>query len=106
MTLTINILIWGACLLIGIAIGAWFIRQEWIKDLFSESSTASFGRVGAFIALIASVVWVSWLVYKNGTLPDLSGICLFIGTLYGLSKGISAIQVIKGATNDPKPPTS
>lgn len=63
-----------------------------IKNLFSESGEASFGRFGAFLALLASISWVSWVVYKNSAIPDLGGVSLFIGTLYGLSKGLSALK--------------
>lgn len=98
----INILISLACLCIGAVLGLLASKTgmaAWFMSLFSEDSRASFGRVGAFIALIASIVWVTWLVYKNSALPDLSGICFFIGTLYGLSKGIAAVQAIKGDSN-------
>ena len=75
-------------------------KFPYLKDLFSESSTASFGRVGAGIALIASIGWVSWAVYKTNAIPDLGGVSLFIGTLYGLSAAKSAAKAFSGGDND------
>ena len=66
--------------------------MEFFKKMFSEEGTASFGRFGAFIALLASITWVSFVVYKKELIPDLGGISLFIGTLYGLSKGLGALN--------------
>lgn len=78
--------------LVGVAIAAALGKIQFLKDLFSESSTASFGRVGAGVALLASIFWVSWVVYKTNAIPDLGGVALFIGTLYGLSKAGSVAQ--------------
>lgn len=87
-------------LAIGFVIGAGLAlalgKFQYLKDLFSESSTASFGRVGAGIALIASIGWVSWVVFKTNVVPDLGGVSLFIGTLYGLSKAGSVAQAFSG----------
>lgn len=71
--------------------------MEWIKNMFSSNSTASFGRVGSLIALLSSIVWVSWVVYNKQAIPDLGGVSLFIGTLYGLSKAGETMTNIKGA---------
>lgn len=65
------------------------------KKLFSDSGEVSFSRTASGIAVICSCVWVSYVVYKNIAIPDLSGIALFIGTLYGLGKVSETIQKIK-----------
>ena len=70
--------------------------MNWLTKLFSESGEVSFGRIGAFVALCASIVWVSHIVFKTHIIPDLAGISLFIGTLYGLSKGLG---IFKGGNN-------
>jgi hypothetical protein len=82
--------------LLGVGIAAALGKFEFLKALFSEDSTASFGRVGAGIALLASIAWVSWVVYKTNAIPDLGGAALFIGTLYGLSKAGSVAQAFSG----------
>ena len=87
--------------LFGVGISAALGKFEFLKDLFSESSTASFGRVGAGVALLSSIGWVSWTVYKTNAIPDLGGVSLFIGTLYGISKTGSVAQSFSGGSNEP-----
>ena len=77
-------------------------KVPFLRDLFSESSTASFGRVGAGIALVASIMWISWVVYKSSAIPDLGGVSLFIGTLYGLSAAKSTVKAFSGTSDDPR----
>ena len=65
--------------------------REYIKQLFSESGTASFGRTGSFIGLV--------LVWTTHRLPDLQGLTVFISTLYGLSKTGETVQRVIGKKN-------
>jgi len=71
--------------------------REWIKKLFSESGEASMSRTAAFIALVFACGWVTYLVIKNGALPDLHGIALFVGTPYGLGKIGETIAKFQGS---------
>ena len=87
--------------LVGVGIAIYVGKVTFLKDLFSESSTASFGRVGAGVALVSSIGWVSWVVYKSNAIPDLGGVSLFIGTLYGLSKAGSVAQAFGGKNETP-----
>ena len=66
------------------------------KKLFSDSGEVSFGRVGAFIALCAAIVWVSHIVFVKDQLPDLAGITAFIVALYGVAKAGETVQKIGG----------
>ena len=75
--------------------------RKFLKNLFSESGEVSFGRIGAYHALVAALVWVSYVVFTTKVIPDLGGISLFIGTLYGLSKGLGAIKRDGNETNPP-----
>lgn len=70
--------------------------MSFFRELLSDSGAVSFGRMGALVALAASCLWVSWVVYKTSALPDLGGVALFIGTLYGLSKAGETVQWMKG----------
>lgn len=90
--------------LLGVGLSVLLGKIQFLNDLFSEKGTASFGRVGAFIALIASIVWVSWVVYQEKKIPELGGVALFIGTLYGLSKAGQVVQSFSG--NQQEPPRS
>lgn len=63
--------------------------KSYLKTLFSESGEASFGRVGAFLALVAVIAWGSWIVYREKAMPPLEGPTFFITSLYGTSKLLS-----------------
>ncbi len=70
--------------------------KQFLNELFSESGTASFSRVGTCVALVSACVWVSRIVWKTGALPALEGLTLFIATLYGLGKAGETVQSILG----------
>ena len=70
--------------------------KRFLQELFSESGTASFSRVGTFIALVGACAWVSRIVWKTGTLPGLEGLTFFIASLYGLGKAGETVQRIVG----------
>lgn len=61
--------------------------MRWLKALFSESSEISFGRVMSFLSLGAVIFWVSWIVVKTCTLPNLWDSVLFVSPWYALTKG-------------------
>lgn len=67
-----------------------------LKQLFSESGEASFSRTGSFAALVAGCAWVSAIVWTTRTLPNLSGLTIFISTLYGLGKAGETVQRVVG----------
>jgi hypothetical protein len=66
------------------------------KQLFSESGEASFSRTGSFLALAAGCAWISFVVWKTHALPDLTGLTIFIATLYGLGKAGETVQRVAG----------
>jgi hypothetical protein len=70
--------------------------RNFLRELFSESGTASFSRLGTFVALISGCIWVSRIVWKTGALPGLEGLTLFIGTLYGLGKAGETVARVLG----------
>jgi hypothetical protein len=70
--------------------------SDFLKQLFSDSPGVSFGRVGSFIALLAGIYWVTVIVLHTSTLPDLSGLTFFIGSLYVLGKGVGTVRAIFG----------
>ncbi len=67
---------------------------NFLRQLFSESSQASFSRTGSCVALLAACAWVSKIVWATHALPDLEGLVLFISTLYGLGKAGETFQRI------------
>lgn len=56
--------------------------MNFIKSAFCDNDgTANPAHIIAFILVLASVSWVSFLVYKNphGPIPDLTGIAYLLG---------------------------
>jgi len=70
--------------------------KRYLNELFSEAGTASFSRVGTFIALFSACLWVSRIVWKTGTLPALESLTFFIASLYGLGKAGETIAKVMG----------
>ena len=66
--------------------------KAFVSHLFSESGEASFSRVGSFLALIFSLGWLTYIVWKTQAIPGLEGLTLFIGSLYGVGKVGETIQ--------------
>ena len=67
---------------------------SFFKQLFSESGEASFSRVGSAVALLCSCWWVSYIVLRTRSLPELEGLTFFIAGLYGLGKAGETMQRI------------
>jgi len=70
---------------------------NFLKELFSDHSGASFSRVGSFISLLFACVWVSRIVWRTGALPNLEGLTFLISSLYGLGKAGETVQRVLGA---------
>jgi hypothetical protein len=68
--------------------------MNFFRELFSGAPGVSFGRCGAFLALVAGIGWVTWIVWKTTVLPDLSGLTFFITSLYLVGKGVGTVQAI------------
>ena len=71
--------------------------KNFLQHLFSESGEASFSRVGSFLALICSLAWVSYIVWKTRAVPSVEGLTIFISSLYGLGKAGETIQRVMGS---------
>ena len=71
-----------------------------LKELFSDNNTASFSRLGSFVALLFACIWVSRIVWRTGGLPNLEGLTILISSLYGLGKAGETIQRVLGAKNE------
>lgn len=82
-----------------------------LKEVLSENGVGSFSRYSCFVVVVAATVWVSFLVFKNKALPDLSGLSLYVtglvAALYGINQAKAVVSAIKGnATDTPNPPTN
>ena len=59
--------------------------RVWLRDLFSESSSASFSRFASLILVLFVCGWVTYLVKTKG-LPspgEFAALALFMSTFYG-----------------------
>ena len=73
-----------------------------LKSTFSEpDGSGSASRVLAGTSVVSVLGWVTYLVIKNGTLPDLSGASLFLSASFS---GYAANQITRwrGRTDDDK----
>ena len=63
---------------------------EYLRSTFSEADgTGSATRVLAGGGVLATIIWVSFLVFTQRHLPDLSGAALFVSSSfagYGINK--------------------
>ena len=71
------------------------VIKKSIKEIMSEPApvnTLSWGRIASSVALLAVIVWVSYLVLKNHQLPALAEAAGFISAPYASNKITTAIQ--------------
>jgi hypothetical protein len=69
-----------------------------LKSTFSEpDGTGSASRVLAGASVISTILWVTYLVIKNGALPDLGGASLFLTSSFS---GYAANQVTRMKKRD------
>ncbi len=86
---------------------------EWLKNLFSENSTASTMRfatiisIGLFIpAFVISWTWISLHNFQLENIPD--GVAWFLGVLLGakaIQKAVEVAGQVLGNKDKSQPPT-
>jgi hypothetical protein len=73
----------------------WTKLMARLREIHSEpgvGGTMSWGRIASSVALAASIVWVSWLVFHTHALPALDGITGFVAAPYASNKVATAAQ--------------
>lgn len=78
---------------------------KFIASIFSEENgQGSYSRFAAGAIVLATLAWVSHVVWKTHSLPDLTGATAFLtvsaGSHYGLNQASNIISSIRG-TVDP-----
>jgi hypothetical protein len=80
---------------------------SFMKSVLSEDGQGSYSRTAAMAIVLASIGWVSHVVWKTHALPDLTGVsafvCSTVGFHYGVNKASDIIGAIKGTTPNPNP---
>jgi hypothetical protein len=66
--------------------------MEFWKGVFTDGGSPSFSRVASGVALAFVCGWVTAIVYRTHAIPELNGVCLFIGTLYGTNSALNAFK--------------
>ena len=66
--------------------------KKMFREVHSENGTLSWGRVAASFSFVATVVWVSKVVFQTHAIPDLAGPSLFTVGPYAAAKASSAVQ--------------
>ena len=87
-------------------IGAIMVKNivTFIRNAFSNNGTPSSSRLLAGATVASTLMWVTYLVFKNGQLPDLTSAAVFIAagfSGFGVSKLSEAINPSTNPT--PKP---
>ena len=70
-----------------------------IKGVFMDCGQPSFSRCASGLIVLASVGWVTFLVCKDGKMPDMAGITAYVSAalavLYSANKVANAIEGTK-----------
>jgi len=108
-----DFLFWLAKLLLKVGVGAlligalyWFFSRmsdgakAFWTGVFSDGGTPSFSRVATALITVAAIIWISFIVYFKREIPDVGGVVLLIGTLYGLNVAGNAAAKIGASKSD------
>lgn len=80
-----------------------------VRSVFSEDGQGSYSRCAAGAIVIATIAWITHVVWKTGALPELTGPAAFVttcaGSHYLINKGADLISAVKGTNTNPTPPT-
>lgn len=66
--------------------------MNFIKSIFSDGGTGSWSRTASFLALVASIGWVTRIVLKTQAIPQLDGVTLFVTSMYAINQIQNAIS--------------
>lgn len=111
-----DFLFWLAKLVLKFGVGAlimtslyWFFSQmsdgakRFWTGVFSDNDAPSFSRVATAFIVIASVIWISFIVYFKREIPDVGGVIFLIGTLYGVNVAGKVGERFAGKAEEPGP---
>lgn len=70
-----------------------------IASILSEDNNqGSFSRVSGAVIILALIVWASWIVAANRSIPDVPEYWLFLVLgLYGINKGVDGLKTLAAA---------
>ena len=73
------------------------MKSFW-REVFSEpgaEGTGSASRVTMFLFALAAVGWVTHIIVKTHTVPDLLNIAVFVASPYGVNQLAGVVSALK-----------
>jgi hypothetical protein len=71
-----------------------------IKSVFSDNGVGSSSRVLSGAVVFSTLFWITYVVFKTKTIPDLGGPSMFmatgVGVFMGTNKAADMISAFKG----------
>jgi hypothetical protein len=71
---------------------------DFVKQVFSENGQGSYSRSASGIIVASVIAWVSYVVFRSHTIPDLTGPAAFlttgVGVHYGTNKAPDILTAI------------
>jgi hypothetical protein len=81
--------------------------MNFFRRAFSEAGEPSSSRLLSGFVIVMPNIWITFLVFKDGKLPDFGGITLWVtgivGMIMGLNKAPAIASAITGTTPNPPP---
>lgn len=86
-----------------------FPKMPLLEKVLSEpDGTPSYGRYSGFLIIVSTLLWVTYVVIKTGSLPDLAGPTTFItfgsGTHYGINQAKKVVAAMRGTPEESQEP--
>jgi hypothetical protein len=78
--------------------------MNFFKRAFSEAGEPSSSRLLSGFVIFIPNIWITFLVFKNGQLPDFGGITLWVTSIVGVILGLNKAPAIAGAITGTIPP--
>ncbi len=71
--------------------------MSFLREVFSEDGQGSYSRLAAGAIVLSVLSWVTYLVFKNHAIPDLTGPSWFLVTGTGIHYGTNKAPDIMAA---------
>jgi hypothetical protein len=79
----------------------------YLRECISEDGVGSYSRLSGLLVVLSSIAWVSYVVIRTHSIPDLGGVTGFIAggnSMYAANQAKKIASAIKGtAPQTPNP---
>lgn len=76
-----------------------------LREVLSEDGVGSYSRYSGFLVVCACILWVSFLVVKNHSIPDMGGVSTFLAagqSQYAANQLKKVVAASKTGTDAPE----